>query len=282
MLKPVNEPFGKFYAKAFTGSMMGAGANVFAVMAYVIANCRPPDGIVELNPNLLSAVIGTPVDEIVKAIDYLCSADPQSRTPTAEGRRLLKCGQFAYRLVNWGIYRDGTDYEARREYFRNKMAESRAKKGLLNKQLKPLKKVTHTEAEAEAEADKTKAPPASSSKNTELKEQSEAVLAYLSEKTGRSMRMTPSRLSSLVARLCEVDGDVAGVRKMIDRQCALWKGTDMEQYLRPDTLFRASKFMSYYETRDLPAIQRQPPTPLPVQSMTQEEMDREILRTAQQ
>jgi hypothetical protein len=46
--------------------------------------------------------------------------------------------------------------------------------------------------------------------------------------------------------------DVAGVLKMIDRQVAKWKGTEMEQYLRPSTLFRASKFNEYYAAKDLP------------------------------
>lgn len=32
---------------------------------------------------------------------------------------------------------------------------------------------------------------------------------------------------------------------VIDKMCTLWMNTDMQQYLRPDTLFRPSKFESY-------------------------------------
>ncbi|NCB45345.1 MAG: hypothetical protein EOM59_22360, partial [Clostridia bacterium] len=32
---------------------------------------------------------------------------------------------------------------------------------------------------------------------------------------------------------------------VIDKKCAQWKGTDMDKYLRPSTLFNASKFEGY-------------------------------------
>jgi uncharacterized phage protein (TIGR02220 family) len=77
------------------------------------------------------------------------------------------------------------------------------------------------------------------------------ILAYLNQVTGRDFRPTPAVLKPIAQRLAEVKGDVDGIKAMIDRQFRCW-GNDpkMKTYLRPDTLFRASKFPSYYGTRN--------------------------------
>ena len=66
--------FGKVFASMFTGSMYGAGAHVFAVMTYVIANMQPNKERVEyvrLNPKFLAGVIGETEEKIQSAIDFL-------------------------------------------------------------------------------------------------------------------------------------------------------------------------------------------------------------------
>lgn len=79
-----------------------------------------------------------------------------------------------------------------------------------------------------------------------------SVLDFLNEQTGRKFRYSSANVSIIKARLKEQDVTLNGVLKMIERQCEKWNGTDMEEYLRPSTLFRASKFDSYYSARDLP------------------------------
>jgi hypothetical protein len=96
--------FGKIFESLFTGSMVGAGPTVFAVWSYVIAYTKPP-GVVELNPRLLAVIIGCEVGEVEKAIDYLTSPDPMSRFKEHEGRRLIRCGSFAYEVPTWSTYR---------------------------------------------------------------------------------------------------------------------------------------------------------------------------------
>jgi len=118
--------YGKYFASTFSGSMVGAGPVVFAVWGYVIANTV--DSQVELNPRLLAAVIGTDAGEVVKALEYLCAADGNSRSEEHGGRRLLKEGSFAYRVVNHQTYRTIRNEDERREYNRVKQREFRAKK----------------------------------------------------------------------------------------------------------------------------------------------------------
>lgn len=110
-MTPDHEPeagFGKHYASMYRGSMVGAGAVVFALMGYVIAEQKPcADGVfrLELNPKLLAFVIGESEERIREGLEFLCSADAESRTKSEEGRRLVKEGEFLYRVVNGAKYR---------------------------------------------------------------------------------------------------------------------------------------------------------------------------------
>lgn len=106
--------YGKWFATAYTGSMIGAGAHVFAVWGWVIANAGP-DGVLEINPPLLAAMIGEPVERIGAALDYLTSPDPKSRSKAEGGRRLLHLEAFSYSVVNHAEYRAIKDQETRRQ-----------------------------------------------------------------------------------------------------------------------------------------------------------------------
>lgn len=118
--------YGKFFSSTFTGSMFGAGADVFAVWGYVIANTV--DSTVELNPTMLAAIIGSAPDAIKSAIEYLCRPDPQSRNQEHDGCRLLHESGFQYHVVSHALYRAMRDEEDRRAYNRIKQRESRARR----------------------------------------------------------------------------------------------------------------------------------------------------------
>jgi len=105
--------FGKWFASTYTGSMLGAGSDVFAVWSWVVANAGPK-GELEINPALLAAMIGEPVERIEKAVEFLCAPDPKSRSTEEEGRRIVHEGAFSYRVVNHAKYRAARSEEARR------------------------------------------------------------------------------------------------------------------------------------------------------------------------
>jgi hypothetical protein len=127
--------YGKHFESMYQGSMVGAGATVFAVMGYIIAKQvpgAPPDNeklFVELNPRLLAFIIGEPEEKIVEAIEFLCKADAGSRSKEEEGRRLVRVGQFAYWVVNGRKYRGMKDPERRREQWRESKRKARKSKG---------------------------------------------------------------------------------------------------------------------------------------------------------
>ena len=150
--------YGKYFASAFTGSMVGAGANVFAVWGYVIANTKP-DGHVELNPQIIAATIGCKLKEVNDAIEYLKSADPHSRSKKHEGRRLIQVAAFLYQVPTYLDYRGIRDGDDRRKYMREYMREYRAKDDVNVNVNQGKPRLAHTEAEAEVEADKNITPP---------------------------------------------------------------------------------------------------------------------------
>lgn len=118
--------FGKWFASTYTGSMIGAGANVFAVWSWVVANAGP-DGLLEINPALLAAMIGEPVDDIEKAIAYLCAPDAKSRSSAEGGRRIVHVEAFLYSVVNHEKYRAMRDEERRRTQNREAQRRRRQK-----------------------------------------------------------------------------------------------------------------------------------------------------------
>jgi hypothetical protein len=105
--------------------MVGSGGVTFAVWAYAIS--RERDGVVELHPVLLAAIIGEPIEAIEAAIERLSSPDPKSRNPAEEGRRLVHLDAYRWRMVSQEIYAAIKTAEDLREYNRRKKRESRAR-----------------------------------------------------------------------------------------------------------------------------------------------------------
>lgn len=71
----------------------------------------------------------------------------------------------------------------------------------------------------------------------------QATMNYLNLKTGRNFKLTAAHIRLIKAR--EKEGyERLDFKKVIDNMVSAWKGTEMEKYLRPITLF-SPKFDSY-------------------------------------
>lgn len=81
---------------------------------------------------------------------------------------------------------------------------------------------------------------------------SKEILEFLNKTAGKAFRSIPTNLDPIRARMKEPEVTAEGIKQMIVRQCQMWKGDRMEEYLRPETLFGKTKFSSYYDSRDLP------------------------------
>jgi uncharacterized phage protein (TIGR02220 family) len=70
------------------------------------------------------------------------------------------------------------------------------------------------------------------------------VLEHLNAKAKRDFRPVPATMRIIRARLKE-GATVADMQAVVDMKVRQWTGTKFEQYLRPETLFGASKFAQY-------------------------------------
>ena len=94
----------------------------------------------------------------------------------------------------------------------------------------------------------------STTKKSNIKE-IQTIIDHLNEKSGMKYRSTSkSTQGHINARLAE-GYTVEDFFKVIDKKCADWKGTDFEQYLRPQTLF-GNKFENYLNAPALPSRNR--------------------------
>lgn len=70
------------------------------------------------------------------------------------------------------------------------------------------------------------------------------IISYLNVKAGKEYRATKSNQTVIKARLDE-GFTKEDCLKVIDKKVASWRGSEWEKFLRPETLFGASKFQGY-------------------------------------
>lgn len=107
--------------------------------------------------------------------------------------------------------------------------------------------------------------------------QASDLISFLNQRTGSAFRPTEKNLCFISERLKERGVEVEGVKTMIDRQCALWLGTAQAEYLRPSTLFNATKFDGYYAAKDQPVIKGDSKFKRPEQNQIQEHIELKTL-----
>ena len=75
----------------------------------------------------------------------------------------------------------------------------------------------------------------------------ESIITYLNEKTNKKYKVTTKVTQDLISNWMKQDFTVEQFKDVIDKKVKEWQGTEMEQYLRPSTLF-GDKFEEYYNT----------------------------------
>ena len=201
------------------------------------------DGVVEGSIPGLSDFARVSLDDCEAALKELSEPDKYSRSEEFDGRRIEEIPGTGWQLLNHGKYRAKMSDDERREYNRLKQAEWRERQKVsknVNYCQSQSAMSAHTEAEAEADTNKT-----SMSGKPDLLIQSKEILSFLNEKTGRSYQAVPSNLNLIKGRLRE-GATPAQCRQVITKKCRDWiNDPKMSDYLRPATLFNATKFAQY-------------------------------------
>ena len=85
-------------------------------------------------------------------------------------------------------------------------------------------------------------------KDKEDKEIYSSIISYLNEKAGTKYRTSSQKTKTCInGRLAE-GFTLEDFKTVIDKKCTEWLGSDMEQYLRPETLF-GTKFEGYLNAK---------------------------------
>ena len=89
------------------------------------------DGVVDMTLESMAGRTGWPVEFIRKGIEELEQPDQQSRTPAADGRRILPLDNhrnWGWTITNYSEYREKGRSDERRAYYREAKRKQRAKK----------------------------------------------------------------------------------------------------------------------------------------------------------
>ena len=150
------------YTKLYRGIVDGSlyGRKEALTVFFVMLALADKEGIVDVLPKKIADILGETEDFVDIGITELSSPDPISRTPTAEGRRILLLNEhrnWGWKITNYEAYRKIRDEEARKEYQRQ-WDRTHRKRPTTNPTASDtsdhvLPKTTNTEAEAEAEAE---------------------------------------------------------------------------------------------------------------------------------
>lgn len=118
----------KVFKTIFDGSLYGQFEPTVVFLAMLVIAER--EGIVDMTPQAIAARCGYPLDIVLRGIAELEKPDPKSRTPDDEGRRITRLEDtrdWGWRITNYEKYDKIRTAEERREYFRQKKAEYRAR-----------------------------------------------------------------------------------------------------------------------------------------------------------
>ena len=81
------------------------------------------------------------------------------------------------------------------------------------------------------------------------KELYSSVVAYLNEKAGTAYRAKTANTQKLISGRLAEGFTLDDFKTVIDKKCAEWLNTDMEKFLRPETLFNRTKFENYLNAK---------------------------------
>lgn len=199
------------------------------------------------------------LEEAQKAIATLEGPDNHCPGQEHDGRRIERV-DGGWMVINSRKYRDVVSREQEKEATRLRVARWRAKRKSNGAVTPSHEKVTVSDTDqlqiksvpnivASAPVEELPGMPKAG-----YHPDARAVLHILNEAAGLHYREVDANLKIISARLREPGVTIDGVRQMIQRQCQLWKGTDYGKYLRPETLFRPSKFEGYYAQRNDPVV----------------------------
>ena len=145
-------------------------------------------------------------------------------------------------IPNWNKHQTLDAYEKKKQRDRLYQAERRANQRAL------VEKSSDTSSDKSADSSSDVVVSEEDKDKEEDKDIYISIVEYLNEKAGTKYKPSTAKTKTAIhARLAE-GFKVDDFKIVIDKKCAEWIGSDMEKYLRPETLF-GTKFEGYLNQR---------------------------------
>lgn len=153
--------YAKIFSQIYDGTLCTNGPWQALVTFQQLLVLADQDGNVDMTAGAIARRTTIPLEIITLGIAELMKPDPESRTPTEEGKRIVPLmaeRAWGWRIVNYKHYRalkreeDRRDYH--REYWRNNRSTSQ-RDSTPTQHAQPSQPIAEAEAKAEAKAEKT-------------------------------------------------------------------------------------------------------------------------------
>src|SRR5690242_15776897 len=121
--------YGKIFSQIYDGTLATRGPWQALITFQQLIVLDNKNGEVEMTAEVIATRTTIPLEIIQIGLAALSQPDPESRTPTEEGRRIVLLSprrSWGWRIVNYGHYRQIRNEEERREYHRLYMRKKRA------------------------------------------------------------------------------------------------------------------------------------------------------------
>jgi hypothetical protein len=141
--------YAKVFAQMYDGSLCTQGPWEALVTFQQFLVLADQDGVVDMTAEAISRRTTVPLEIIKKGIKTLVLPDPQSRTPTEDGRRLVPLSEgrsWGWAVVNYKHYRQLKREEDRRDYHREYWHKRKATQQ--TQQTQPNQPIAEAKAEA--------------------------------------------------------------------------------------------------------------------------------------
>lgn len=252
-------PFTKLDSSIIESSIWVEDDATLRVWIALLASCNADGFVAGSVPGFASKARVT-VEQMIAAIDKFSSPDPHSRTPDNDGRR-IEALEGGWVVLNYAKYREKHDPEERRRQVREAVRRHRAKKGnqrVIKNDYQGLQQpdVINGNHKKEERGKKSDTKALSGKARRRGKDQphppevlvaTRSVIGHLNAVTASNYSPTAEGNLKLIARLLNDGATVEQMMGVVDGQAKRWKGrTDMQDYLRPATLFGADNFWTKY------------------------------------
>ncbi|OOO72404.1 phage replisome organizer N-terminal domain-containing protein [Staphylococcus saprophyticus] len=151
----------------------------------------------------------------------------------------------ALRITNWKKHQNVEGLEKIRQQTRERVRKHREQNKLNNSNVTVTQgNATEEEIELDKELELEEEVNTLSGNPTTHQPHYQPIINYLNEKTGKHYKHTTNKTQTVIKARWNEGFTEDDFRKVIDNKVAEWKGTDMEKFLRPETLF-GNKFEGY-------------------------------------